>query len=107
MTEFVGWAASGHRERAEQLAGGSEAFQEGALRLIVEARAWRLAEMRRERGLTQGEVADRMGVSTGRVSQIENGQVSGNDVITRYVRALGGDLVMVAVFDDGELRKVG
>ncbi|MFB4195928.1 helix-turn-helix domain-containing protein [Streptomyces carpaticus] len=107
MNGYTGWAASGHRERAEQLACGAEAFEEGALRLVVEARAWRLVEMRQERGLTQQQVAERMGVSAGRVSQIESGQVSGNEVIARYVRALGGNLIMVAVFDDGELRKVG
>lgn len=107
MDGHTGWAASGHRERAEQLAGGAEAFDEGARRMITEARAWRLVEMRQERGLTQQQVADRMGVSAGRVSQIESGQVSGSEVIARYVRALGGNLIMVAVFDDGELRKVG
>lgn len=48
-----------------------------------------------------------MGVSKGRVSPIESGQVSGTDVMARYVEALGGHLVLVAVFDDGELRKVG
>ncbi|MFM9693560.1 type II toxin-antitoxin system RelE/ParE family toxin [Streptomyces europaeiscabiei] len=51
--------------------------------------------------------AERMGVTKGRVSQIESGQVSGTDVVARYVEALGGNLVMVAVFGDGELRKVG
>lgn len=48
-----------------------------------------------------------MGVSKGRVSQIESGQVSGTEAVARYVEALGGNLVMVAVFADGELRKVG
>ena len=107
MTQFSRWNESGHRERAEELAGGADAFHEGVRALITEARAWRLAEMRGERGLTQSDVATRMGVSKGRISQIESGQVSGNEVIARYVEALGGSLVMVAVFDDGEFRKVG
>jgi transcriptional regulator with XRE-family HTH domain len=80
---------------------------EGARRLPAEARAWRLVEMRQERGYTQQQVAERMGVSKGRVSQIESGQVSGTDVVARYVEAIGGSLMMVAVFADGELRKVG
>jgi transcriptional regulator with XRE-family HTH domain len=63
--------------------------------------------MRQERGYTQADVAERMGVSKGRVSQIESGQVSGTDVVARYVEALGGNLMLVAVFADGELRKVG
>ncbi|MEV0525131.1 helix-turn-helix transcriptional regulator [Streptomyces sp. NPDC050439] len=107
MSGHIRWSASGHRERAEELAGGRDEFTEGARRMLAEVRAWRLVEMRQERGYTQTQVAERMGVSKGRVSQIESGQVSGTDVMARYVEALGGNLVMVAVFDDGELRKVG
>ncbi|MGW7067497.1 helix-turn-helix domain-containing protein [Streptomyces sp. NPDC054855] len=107
MSGHIRWSASGHRERAEELAGGRDEFMEGARRMLAEARAWRLVEMRQERGYTQTQVAERMGVSKGRVSQIESGQVSGTDVMARYVEALGGNLVMVAVFGDGELRKVG
>lgn len=107
MNGYTKWSTGGHRERAEELSGGRDAFLEGAQRLLAEARAWRLVEMRRERGCTQAQVAERMGVSKGRVSQIESGQVSGTDVVARYVEALGGSLVIVAVFADGELRKVG
>ncbi|MGW3941512.1 helix-turn-helix domain-containing protein [Streptomyces phaeochromogenes] len=107
MSGDVRWSAGGHRERAEELSGGRDAFLEGAQRMLAEARAWRLVDMRQERGFTQAQVAERMGVSKGRISQIESGQVSGTDVMARYVEALGGSLVMVAVFDDGELRKVG
>ncbi|MFJ3333164.1 helix-turn-helix domain-containing protein [Streptomyces sp. NPDC086766] len=108
MSGYTAWSGTGgHRERAEGLAGGPDAFLQGAQHLLSEARAWRLVEMRQERGYTQAQVAERMGVSKGRVSQIESGQVSGTDVVARYVEALGGSLVMVAVFADGELRKVG
>ncbi|WP_329134092.1 helix-turn-helix domain-containing protein [Streptomyces sp. NBC_00670] len=107
MSGHTAWSASGHRQRAEELAGGREAFLEGAQRLLTASRAWRLVEMRQERGYTQADVAERMGVSKGRVSQIESGQVSGTDVVARYVEALGGNLMLVAVFADGELRKVG
>ncbi|MDX3070705.1 helix-turn-helix transcriptional regulator, partial [Streptomyces sp. ND04-05B] len=71
MSGHVTWSASGHRERAEELAGGRDAFLEGAHRMLAEARAWRLADMRQERGITQAQVAERMGVTKGRVSQIE------------------------------------
>nr|WP_145488266.1 MULTISPECIES: helix-turn-helix transcriptional regulator [Streptomyces] len=107
MSGYTKWSGSGHRERAEELAGGQEPFAAGAERPPAEARAWRLVEMRRERGLTQAQVAERMGVSKGRVSQIESGQVAGTEVVARYVEALGKSLVMVAVFADGELCKVG
>ncbi|GHE62281.1 helix-turn-helix domain-containing protein [Streptomyces capitiformicae] len=107
MNGHVRWSASGHRERAEELSGGRDAFIEGTERMLAEARAWRLVDMRQERRFTQAQVAERMGVSKGRISQIESGQVSGTDVVARYIEALGGSLIMVAVFGDGELRKVG
>ncbi|MEV8016797.1 helix-turn-helix transcriptional regulator [Streptomyces sp. NPDC086554] len=94
-----GQCSSGRRQRSH--------VPDRVVGMLAEARAWRLAEMRQERGCTQAQVAERMGVSKGRVSQIESGQVSGTDVVARYVEALGGSLVMVAVFGDGELRKVG
>lgn len=107
MTAYQRWSEPGHRQRAEQLAGGEDDFLAGVHRMLDEARAWRLLELRKERGFTQSQVAERMGVSPGRVSQIESGQVSGQEVIGRYVEALGGNLITVAVFGDGELRKVG
>jgi DNA-binding XRE family transcriptional regulator len=60
--------------------------------------AQRLAERRGVLGLTQAEVARRMGVTKSRVSQIERGEVSTVDVIARYVQALGGQLQVSAVF---------
>ena len=47
--------------------------------------------MRKRRGLTQRQVAQAMGVTVGRVSQIENGELAGIDVLDRYVSMLGGD----------------
>jgi transcriptional regulator with XRE-family HTH domain len=43
--------------------------------------------MSKRRGLTQREVAQAMGVTVGRVSQIENGELSGIDVLDRYITA--------------------
>jgi len=56
------------------------------------------------RGLTQREVAVAMGVSVGRVSQIESGDISGIDVLDRYVAALGGLLEIVANFGEEQFR---
>ncbi|MEU6740632.1 helix-turn-helix domain-containing protein [Streptosporangium sandarakinum] len=106
MSSYRRWRESGHLERAVETAGGPERFEAGARRLEDEARAWRLAEMRRRRGFTQDQVAERMGVSVGRVSQIEKGDVSTRDVLDRYVTALGGTLTLIADFGDEQL-KVG
>jgi len=43
--------------------------------MLDDAGGWRLAEMRKRRGMTQEQVAIRMGISVARVSQIENGDV--------------------------------
>ncbi|MHA6784676.1 helix-turn-helix domain-containing protein [Pseudonocardia saturnea] len=58
------------------------------------------------RGLTQRQIAQAMGVTVGRVSQIENGELAGIDVLGRHVSALGGDLYLVANFGDEQI-KVG
>ena len=44
-----------------------------------------------------------MGVTPGRVSQIERGEVATIDALARYVSALGGRLDLVANFDDHTL----
>ncbi len=59
-----------------------------------------LAEMRREKGIVQRQVAEKMGVTTERISQIESGFPNLKfDVVQRYLQALGA--TMVAVHADG------
>ncbi|WP_245651952.1 helix-turn-helix domain-containing protein [Streptosporangium amethystogenes] len=98
------WRESDHLERAIETAGGVEAFEGEAQHLRQETQGWRLAEMRKRRGLTQTQVADRMGISVARVSQIENGDVSTREVLDRYVAALDGTLKLVADFGDEQLK---
>jgi len=64
--------------------------------------AYRLADLRRGQSLTQAEVAEIMGVSGPRVSEVERGDVEHVTVATlrAYVRALGGELHIVADFGD-------
>jgi DNA-binding XRE family transcriptional regulator len=85
---------------------GQEEFEAGKAQMLAEARGWRLAEIRRRRGMTQAQVAARMGVGKSRISQIEKGRVSTRDVLDRYVEALGGRLSLMADFGD-ELLRVG
>jgi len=94
--------------RAEHVdrAGGEEAVKAGKEELLAEMTGRRLAELRRARGLTQQEVADRMGVTKGRVSQIERGQISGQDVLARFAAALGGRLHQAIYFDDGDIAAI-
>jgi DNA-binding XRE family transcriptional regulator len=103
---------SGHARwsdiRAEHVAraGGEEAVEAGKQELLAVVIGHRLAEVRQARGLTQQEVADRMGVTKGRVSQIEQGKVSGQDVLARFAAALGGRLHQAIYFDDGNIAAI-
>lgn len=65
----------------------------------------RLSQLRNEIGLTQEQVAQHMGISQPRVSQLENGDLDQMEVetIRRYVAALGGHLKIVADFDDHDV----
>jgi DNA-binding XRE family transcriptional regulator len=98
------WRDTLHRDLAVETAGGEAAFSEGVRKLLDESRGWRLAEMRLKRSMTQADVASQMGISVARVSQIEAGDVSTQDVLRRYIAALGGTLHLVADFGDEQLK---
>lgn len=76
------------------------AIQEARDRRVLKVRADYLAEMRKKAGLTQAEVAETIGVSQQRVSAIENGAVAELATLADYVRALGGELKVIADFGD-------
>ena len=94
--------------RAEYVrrAGGEDAVRAGKEELLAEVVGHRLAEIRRARGFTQQQIAERMGVTKGRVSQIEQGKVSGREVLARYAVALGGRLHQAIYFDDGNIAAI-
>lgn len=104
MSEVRRWRDTGHLDRAIETAGSQDAFDVAIGRMLEETRGWRLAEMRKRRGLTQEQVAERMSVSASRVSQIEAGDLSTQDVLTRYIGALGGTLKLIADFGDEQLK---
>ncbi|MFB8006495.1 helix-turn-helix domain-containing protein [Nocardia sp. NPDC056000] len=94
--------------RAEfvERAGGEEAVATGREELLAEMIGQRLAEIRKSRGLTQLQIAERMGVTKGRVSQIERGHIAGYELLARYATALGGRLRQAIQFDDGEIAAI-
>jgi DNA-binding XRE family transcriptional regulator len=101
---YVKW--SDVRAEFVELAGGEEAVAAGRARLLAEMTGYRLAEIRRARGMTQQQVAERMGVTKGRISQIEQGKVSGQEVLARYATALGGRLHQAIYFEDGDVAAI-
>jgi DNA-binding XRE family transcriptional regulator len=104
MSAAKRWRDTDHLDRAIDTAGGQEAFDSAVGEMLDQARGWRLAELRKRRGMTQEQVATRMGISIARVSQIESGTVSTQDVLGRYIAALGGTLKLIADFGDEQLK---
>jgi DNA-binding XRE family transcriptional regulator len=104
MTNYSRWKDI----RADQVAraGGEDAVAAGKQEMLSQVVGHRLAEVRRARGLTQQDVADRMGVTKGRVSQIEKGHISGQDIVARFAAALGGRLHQAIYFDDGDIAAI-
>lgn len=55
-----------------------------------------LAEIRKQLGLTQTQLAETAGLSQARISQIENGSTTSLETLRAYVAGLGGHLDIVA-----------
>ncbi|NJQ13547.1 helix-turn-helix domain-containing protein [Streptomyces bohaiensis] len=98
MKKFPKW--SDVRADVVAAAGGEEAVAEARKRNQAYIGGHRLAERRKSLGLTQSDVAELMGVTKSRISQIERGEVSTVEAIARYVAALGGRIQISAVFGD-------
>jgi len=103
MTDFHDW----NDIRAELFDGDTEALAAERARTEAWISAYHLAEERKRLGLTQAQVAEQMGVTPGRISQIENGDLDAYEVATlsRYAEALGARLRII--FDYGnDLRQI-
>lgn len=98
MTNFSKW--SDVRAGLVAEAGGEQGVAEARKRNQAYIDGHRLAERRKTLGLSQTDVADKMGVTKSRISQIERGEISTVETIARYVQALGGQIQISAVFGD-------
>ena len=76
--------------------------QEPAVAAGVEALrdALELADLRKERGITQADIATRLGKSQGNVSDFERRDDVYLSSLREYVEALGGRLEISAIFDE-------
>jgi DNA-binding XRE family transcriptional regulator len=103
MTQFHDW----EDVRAELDDGDATALAEERARTEAWVNAFHLAEERKRLGLTQKQVAESMGVTAGRVSQIENGDLDVNEVATlsRYAQALGAKLRIILDYGN-DLRQI-
>jgi hypothetical protein len=86
--------------------GRADEIEAAAAALVARGRARTLAEQRTRLGLTQAQVARRMGVRQERVSAIERAEPGSTEVRTlaSYVEALGGRLDIIADLGDERVR---
>jgi|GEM_PF-608953 len=99
--------ARGHtswdRIRAAKVPPDQEAAIAAGARALRDALV--LSELRKDRGVTQAELAGRLGKSQGNVSELERRDDVYLSSLKEYVEALGGELGLAAVFD-GEVKWV-
>lgn len=71
-------------------------------RMLSEVRAYQLRELREQAGLTQAQLAERIGVGQRQVSKIEHGDLDSAKVgtIRSYLEAVGGGLALEYVIGD-------
>lgn len=66
---------------------------------VAEIVAYKLAELRKLRSITQTELARTLGVAQPSISNVEHGGDALISTLRSYVEALGGRLEVAAVFD--------
>ena len=78
----------------EKRPGDPDRIQAFEQEMRTQMKAYRLRELRKQAGLTQTDVARRIGVSQRQISKIENGSIENSRVSTigKYVEAIGGEL---------------
>src|SRR4051794_17869128 len=103
-SSFVRWSEI-RAELVEQ-ARGDQAVKAGTQELLAQVIGHRLAEGREARGLTQQQIAEWIGVTKDRVSQIELGRVSAQDVVAGYAATFGGRPHQAIYFDDGDIAAI-
>jgi DNA-binding XRE family transcriptional regulator len=91
VTSFSKWDRDAYRARVGEEEAGR---RRGAI--MAEQWGYQLAEQRKRLGFTQAGLAEIMGVTPGRVSQIEHGEVSTVEALASYIAALGGKLELIA-----------
>lgn len=74
--------------------------------MLGEVRAYRLRELREHAGLTQAQLAERIGVGQRQVSKMESGDLDNAKISTirNYLEAVGGSLAIEYVSGDDRVQ---
>ncbi len=86
MTSNTKWDRDAYIERV----GGPEEAERRRKALMARQSGQRLAEERKQRSITQAQLAETIGVTPGRVSQIERGELSTIEAIAATSRHSAG-----------------
>ncbi|MGH3546456.1 MAG: helix-turn-helix domain-containing protein [Mycobacteriales bacterium] len=75
-------------------------------RIDAYVQGWNLAQLRKDAGVTQVQLAQTLGVNQSRISAIEHGNFAAMSLSTirAYVEALGGKLRLAAEFGDHQVQ---
>lgn len=74
-----------------------EKIAQGVKQLYREILEYKLRELRQQQGLTQQQLADKLGLTQNRISKFERLDLDRSELqtIRRYLEALGGELSLV------------
>lgn len=83
-----------------------EVLQPARRKTAVLSAALQLSELRHRRGLTQQQLAERLGADQSGVSRLEKRKNLQLDTLREVIEALGGEMEITARFPDGETIEV-
>jgi ribosome-binding protein aMBF1 (putative translation factor) len=99
VSSYTKWDRDAYIERV----GGPEEAERRRKTLMARQSGQRLAEERKQRGLTQAQLAETIGVTPAGSLRSNAASCPTIEAIARYVQALGGRLDLVANFTDHTL----
>lgn len=104
MSQYSSWTEAKRRMRENQPAVSDAEWEsrKQAARTATEAYivGHHLREIREEQGLTQAQVAEAVGISQARVSQIERGEIHNLETMRTYAEALGARITVTIEYGD-------
>jgi DNA-binding XRE family transcriptional regulator len=107
MTNFVSWDDVKAKARAADPTWDNpertEQRRQNRTEMLAAVHGTRLADLRKQFGMTQVQLGQATGLSQARISQIENGTEVSLDVLRTYVTGLGGQVEVVVRVGDVRL----